>query len=464
MVAACESSPDDSHTSTGGRGGNGGGTGGTPIDPTPTDSLTLTCKASSSSAPLDIPANTLTKLDTDTTGVRGLALVYSRDGKVVLASPTADPGSEPATATRSRVMNFDLATRSWSTTETMFAASLTSTLQPAIAKDTAYSFTKVYGTKTLLEAIDLPALTNTAVDDESWKTADTPTWSAYRDYGDPFTSIVDTNLVWDSVNAQVLLLGGLAGGARKGTYGNWAFDPKSKTWKAASSGTETARTLFADLETASNDLRLVVAHARGLWHRGLSAEDLAAKIQADVVPAWQALDAELEELQGRVGALGGKSGLDAKSIERGKAKIGDAVTDYAAGTTLLASALEGETLTALDRVAVTLREAAWALAPEPPPRMSAAVAPLPDCSGFVLFGGTHGDFATADTWIYDFATQRYRQLWPEQSPSPRFGATFVGMTGGRALLLGVRSSAGASRRNHRTSRSRPRRGSSTRRR
>lgn len=439
LVAACGNNHDDEpHASGGGGGGGGGGSGGTiPVDPTPADNLALACKPGSpSSSPLSIPANTLTRLDVDTTGVRGSSLMFLREGKVVLASPKADPGTEPAGVMRSAVMTFDLATSAWSTTPTMVTASLSGAIQSAFAPDAAYAFTKVYGKSTTLEKIDLATLTSTMVGDESWKAAVTPTWAAFRDYDDPFGTIVDTNLVWDSARAQVLLLGGQAPGAVKATFGSWTFDPKANAWQAAPGGTDVARTLFTDLETTSNELRLVVARARGAWHRGLSASDLATQVQTEVVPAWQGLDAELKGLQARVAGLGGKSGLDAQSIMMGKTRIDDAVAAHAAGSAMLAGALAGETLTALDRVAVTVREAAWALAPEPPPRMGAAVAVLPDCSGLVLFGGTHGDFATADTWIYDFASQRYRQLWPERSPSPRHGARFIGLTGGRALLVG----------------------------
>ncbi|MFZ6183912.1 hypothetical protein [Nannocystis pusilla] len=406
-------------------------------EPVPTDKLVLDCKESPASpAPLDIPANALTKLDADTTGVRGGSLLFVRDGQVVLASPGAEPGSEPMDTPRSPVMTFDLATRAWATTPTMFTPSIAGALQPAFAPDAAYLFTKKYGTVTTLEKVDLATLTSAAIGDEAWKAEQTPTWTEYRDYGDPFASIVDTNLVWDPEHAEMLMLGGQAPGAPDGSFGDWTFDPQASVWQAAPGGAEVARTLFDDLAATANELRLVVARARAAWHRGLSSSDLAMRIQTEVVPAWEALEAELTELQSRVAGLDGESGLDDETLAMGKARIDDAVAAYAAGSTLLADALTGETLTALDRVAVSVREAAWAVAPEPPPRSGAAVAVLPDCSGLVLFGGTHGDFGTADTWIYDFATRRYRQLWPEHSPSPRHGARFVGLTGGRALLLG----------------------------
>ena len=430
LAVACGGQEDDTKPN------NSGDAGTEPPDTTPVDNLTLVCKPGPASAsPLDIPANTLTKLDVDTTGIRGSSLLFPREGKVVLASPKADAGAEPAGAMRSAVMTFDLATSAWSTTPTMFDSSLAGAMQAAFAPDAAYAFTKAYGTSTLLEKVDLATLDGTAMGDEAWKAAVTPTWSGFRDYGDPFGTIVETNLVWDSAHAEVLLLGGQAPGAAKATLGSWTFEPKANTWRAAPSGTDIARALFTDLETTSNKLRLVVARARAAWHRGLSASALAMRVQTDIVPAWKGLDAELKALQSRVAGLGGLSGLDAQSIAMGKTKIDEAVAAHAAGTETLAGALAGETLTTLDRVAVTVREAAWALAPEPPPRTSAAVAVLPDCSGLVLFGGTHGDFATADTWLYDFASQRYRQLWPEHSPSPRHGARFIGMAGGRALLV-----------------------------
>ncbi|MDI1442577.1 kelch repeat-containing protein [Polyangium sp. 6x1] len=432
LAVACGSPEDDTTKPS-----TSGDAGTEPPDTTPVDNLALTCKpAPGSSSPLDIPANTLTKIDVDTTGIRGNSLMFLREGKVVLASPAVDVGAEPAGAARSAVMTFDPATKAWSTTPTMFGVSLSGALQPAFAPDAAYAFTKVYGTSTLLEKVDLAALTSTAVGDESWKTDVSPTWAAFRDYGNPFGTIDQTNLVWDSAHEAVLMLGGQAPGAAKATLGNWTFDPKANTWQASPSGTDIARALFTDLETTSNKLRLVVARARAAWHRGLSASDLAARVQTDIVPAWQGLDAELKQLQNRVAGLGGMSGLDEQSIAMGKTKIDAAVAGHVAGVEKLGGALAGETLTELDRVAAAVREAAWAVAPEPPPRMGASVAVLPDCSGLVLFGGTHGDFVTADTWLYDFASRRYRQLWPEHSPSPRHGARFLGMTGGRALLVG----------------------------
>ncbi|MGC4115465.1 MAG: kelch repeat-containing protein [Myxococcales bacterium] len=396
-------------------------------------------KADASPSPFTIPANQWVLIDEDQTGVRSGALMrLQADGKVTLASQTVDRGAEPEGNPRSKVMTFDLGLRQWETTTTAFTTALQADVPLAFSADSAYAFAKSYGVMTHLERIDLATLAATTVGDEAWMADISPTYRQFRDYGDPFSMLDSANLVWDPVHSEVLLLGGYSGGGRKGALGNWAFSPQTSAWRPLASGTETARTLFTDLDEAANDVRLVVLRGRAAWHRGLSDTALAQKVHDEIAPAWTNLGTVLSALKTRVHALDASSGLEADSIARGQQLIDAAHAGFLTGLTAFntSSAFGGALLTALDRVALQLREAAWALAPEPPPRAGAAVAVLGD--GLVLFGGTHGDFATADTWLYDFASRRWRQIWPERSPSPRFGSRFVGFaeTGHAVLISG----------------------------
>lgn len=74
----------------------------------------------------------------------------------------------------------------------------------------------------------------------------------------------------------------------------------------------------------------------------------------------------------------------------------------------------------------------------PSPRMGHYMAFEPRTNRLVLFGGFLSGFyeqVTGDTWIYDVATNRWQQTFPQESPSPRFGHV-MSRTNGSVVLFG----------------------------
>jgi N-acetylneuraminic acid mutarotase len=73
----------------------------------------------------------------------------------------------------------------------------------------------------------------------------------------------------------------------------------------------------------------------------------------------------------------------------------------------------------------------------PSARMQPGMAFDPRTNRLVLFGGFLGlyDQPSGDTWIYDVASNRWRQAFPKESPSPRFGHG-MSRTNGSVVLFG----------------------------
>lgn len=82
-----------------------------------------------------------------------------------------------------------------------------------------------------------------------------------------------------------------------------------------------------------------------------------------------------------------------------------------------------------------LDEKAAALAAEPSPRYAPTVGYDPERKLFVLFGGDHGDYVLADTWLYDPAKRSWRQFWSKSVPEARCGAQMVWLPKAKKLAL-----------------------------
>jgi len=82
-----------------------------------------------------------------------------------------------------------------------------------------------------------------------------------------------------------------------------------------------------------------------------------------------------------------------------------------------------------------LDEKAASLATEPTPRYAPTVGYDPERKLFVLFGGDHGDYVLADTWLYDPAKRAWRQFRSKAVPEARCGAQMVWLPKAKKLAL-----------------------------
>jgi hypothetical protein len=82
-----------------------------------------------------------------------------------------------------------------------------------------------------------------------------------------------------------------------------------------------------------------------------------------------------------------------------------------------------------------LDEKAAALATMPTPRHAPTVGYDPERKLFVLFGGDHGDYVLADTWLYDPAKRAWRQFWSKSVPEARCGGQLVWLPKAKKLAL-----------------------------
>ncbi|HOX07286.1 MAG TPA: kelch repeat-containing protein [Planctomycetota bacterium] len=160
------------------------------------------------------------------------------------------------------------------------------------------------------------------------------------------------------------------------------------------------------------------ARARAIWFKGLDAAEEAKRLKAEAVPLVEAVAKDLDALVAELG------GLKLEEYEAAQAKLALALVQSAAGKIKpLAGALAGgvtaDQIKTLSAAQVELERASEALDCEPPARALSPIAYDAKTKLYVLFGGDHLDYLTADTWAFDPAKKKWMQRHPASAPSPR---------------------------------------------
>jgi hypothetical protein len=243
------------------------------------------------------------------------------------------------------------------------------------------------------------------------------------------------SLVRDPINKEALFLCGHNGGMTNGTMGSWALAEDGKTWRELKFASAVLDSLREKCIASRQPAKDGEAAARNLFYAALDAVKEAAAVKgeparllAEAVRQVMKLDAALKTAKpegAEKEAVAHALPLVAKAIEQLKT----AQAGFNAGkldAALLKNCFDGQW--ALD-------EAADCLASSPAPREKASVAYDPANQCVVLFGGSHHDYMTADTWIFDCTRKSWRQVWPRIAPSARMGAKFEWSADRKALVL-----------------------------
>jgi len=194
--------------------------------------------------------------------------------------------------------------------------------------------------------------------------------------------------------------------------------------------------------------KFVLAKARHIYFKGLSAKDEADRIQREVAPGLSELKKSIQSATANLPV-----GLPDKYAQAQACAAGEHLQVAAKHLPALADGVDSSSLRSLHRAQIQLEMAADAVAAEPPPRaMNCGMARLRNQQTgpagktlvydaktklYVLFGGDHLDYLTNDTWVFDPAKRRWFQRRPQGAPPPRAnhrlearGDGLIRMTGG----------------------------------
>ncbi len=172
---------------------------------------------------------------------------------------------------------------------------------------------------------------------------------------------------------------------------------------------------FADVWALREACKDALAKARHIYFEGRTAEEEARLLAAGADPAVEKL---VKDLAALATELKGLPGLG--EYEAGQVRFALKHLEAAAG---LVKPIGGRTspegLAAMRQAQIRLELAAEAFDAVPPARACSRIAFEPKTKQYVLFGGTHFDYVTNDTWVFDPARRRWLQRHPESAPEPR---------------------------------------------
>jgi len=271
------------------------------------------------------------------------------------------------------------------------------------------------------------------IGDRTWEELSGSGPPVKSEYGD--LKMSNTRLVMDPINNELLFLGGWGPGMVNGTAGSWAFSPELKTWRRLDSPSPVLDTLFAEAQKAELQARDAVAAARNLFYQGLGdAEeaDSVRKTPTELTSIARDLAADFVK---SINAASGQ-GWEQEAIVRGKLLAESALVQLQAAHVGFSSGrLDASLIKKAFDAAWDLDRAAECLRSSPPSRVSPAAAYDPVKQVVVQFGGSHWDYVSNDTWIYDCKTKKWRQVWQEVCPAPRKGASLVYLSKSKRLAL-----------------------------
>jgi hypothetical protein len=228
--------------------------------------------------------------------------------------------------------------------------------------------------------------------------------------------------VQDPVSRETFFIGGRVGGVETGHIGHWALGADGKSWRELKGASAVLDPLRVKALAARAPAKQAEAAARNVYYGGTEKEPEAVRTLLEkAVKLSGALQAALDGAKG-------KSWED-EGIARAKVRAAKAVGNLTAAQT---GTIDAAMLRRCFDAQWALDEAAACLASSPGPREFPSVAADPESRCVVVFGGLHGDYALADTWVYD---KEWRQVWPKTAPSARFRATFGWNAEKKTLLL-----------------------------
>ena len=242
-------------------------------------------------------------------------------------------------------------------------------------------------------------------------------------------------IVCDPINREALFLGGHNGGMPFGTMGDWALAEDGKTWRELKWTSAALDPLRAKALAVRKPAKDGEAAARNVFYAALEAAKEAEAVRGEPAKLVGEAARLAEELSAALAAVKA-DGWEKDAVARARALVEKALGDLkAARAGFEGGKLDAALLKNCFDAQWALDEAAGCLAASPGPRDGASAAYDPETKSVVLFGGSHHDYMTADTWIYDCARKSWRQVWPKNAPAPRMGASFKYDDGRKVLVL-----------------------------
>lgn len=369
-----------------------------------------------------LPANQWQLIDEHQSGNRINAKVTWLPDAKKLVIAGGLPGSSEREPKRPDRMIYDPASGKWAEYED----------EPELPKDRP-QLTVMDSANRLKLAIELPeALAelaserlarNTPLDQESARYRENPELPA----------IVGATLFFDPVHEVLHVIGGSTPGVARGEIGNWMYIVKENAWKKSNDEPFGRLELSYQLRTAARDERRLVAQARNVVYQSHAADADRKKITGELA-TWQ--DTLAQVAVARRIDVAGSDRSPAVKAEFATVNQQAETATKAAKAALLKGKIDAETLALAENAVWRCDEGAAILARAPTPRRFASSIYIPERQQFMLFGGDHGDYTLADTWIFDCKKGNWRQIFPLVAPEPRHSAQmFWSSKLQRAVLL-----------------------------
>lgn len=162
-----------------------------------------------------------------------------------------------------------------------------------------------------------------------------------------------------------------------------------------------------------------LAAGRRLYLRGHPAEETRRQARESLLPALRQTLSAVVALANELDRLPDLPAYEAGQVRVSLALLHQAVKDGRSLTERAEVAVDPTLPGGLRAAQVLLEKAAEPLDAEPPPRALSPIVHEPRSGLFVLFGGDHLDYLTADTWIFNPAGRRWQQRHPVAAPPPR---------------------------------------------
>ncbi len=263
-----------------------------------------------------------------------------------------------------------------------------------------------------------------------------PRWPAaewgYREHKFPWSGVA---IVCDPVNKEALFLGGHNGGMPFGTMGDWALAEDGKTWRELKFSSAVLDPLRAKALAARKPAKEGEAAARNVFYAALDAAKEAEAVKGEPARLVGEAVKLSEELSAALAAAKAE-GWEKDAVGHARPLVEKALAELkAAKAGFEGGKLDAALLKQCFDAQWALDEASAALAASPGPRERARAAYDPDNKCVVLFGGSHHDYMTNDTWVYECAKKAWRQVWPKTAPTARMGAVFAWSAEKKALTL-----------------------------
>jgi hypothetical protein len=239
-----------------------------------------------------------------------------------------------------------------------------------------------------------------------------------RSYNGDHSHLIWGSLCVDPVNNEALLLGG-ASAAPEGTPGFWRYSFEKNAWARDASASEDDQRRTEAIKALEDETWNLLSRVRNRFHAAETDEEAKADLAAAAETAAKAIDkVRATEKNARAAT---KLEAAAAALRRAMPSLGEK-PDLAVINTLLAGHRR-------------CFEAGLLTASTPSARLNAQMAYDASAKKIVLFGGDGWDRLYGDTWVYDCATRRWEQRFPESAPAPRAGSALVYLPKSKKILL-----------------------------